>query len=112
MIYVVCHAVVSEITPAAQRGAMLAIGNAVGTSGGLLAPFIMGSIIERAATPFEGYTRGFVLCGLIMLVTGAIGMAFMRPERDRGHLDDAGLFASELPTASEPARDVASSLTA
>jgi ACS family D-galactonate transporter-like MFS transporter len=107
VIYVVVHAVVSEITPAAQRGAMLAIGNAVGTSGGLLAPFIMGSIIENAATPIDGYSRGFVLCGIIMAVTGAIGMAFMRPERDRGHLDEARLFAPDVPAAGEPARDVA-----
>jgi MFS family permease len=38
IIYVMVPAVISEITPAVQRGAVLAIGNAVGTSAGLLAP--------------------------------------------------------------------------
>src|SRR4029079_683291 len=89
VIYVVCHAVVSEIAPVAQRGAMLAIGNAVGTSAGLLAPYIMGNIIEHAATPLDGFSRGFVICGIIMAITGTIGMMFMRPERDRRGLDEA-----------------------
>ena len=53
VIYVVSHAVVSEITPVSQRGALLAIGNAVGTSAGLLAPYIMGSVIETAITPLD-----------------------------------------------------------
>jgi MFS family permease len=107
VIYVVCHAVVSEITPVAQRGAMLAIGNAVGTSAGLLAPYIMGNIIEHAATPLDGFSRGCVICGIIMAITGTIGMMFMRPERDRGGLDEARLFAPDVPAAGEPARDVA-----
>jgi ACS family D-galactonate transporter-like MFS transporter len=82
VIYVVSHAVVSEITPVAQRGALLAIGNAVGTSAGLLAPYIMGSVIETAATPLDGFNTGYILCGIIMLAGGIIGMALMRPEQE------------------------------
>jgi MFS transporter, ACS family, D-galactonate transporter len=40
VIYVIGNAVVSEITPVAQRGALLAIGTAVSTSAGLLAPML------------------------------------------------------------------------
>jgi ACS family D-galactonate transporter-like MFS transporter len=90
VIYVFSHAIVGEITPVSQRGAMLAIGNAVGTSAGILAPYIMGNIIERAATPTEGYNTGYEICGLIMLVGGIIGMLFMRPERDGARLARAG----------------------
>jgi len=86
VIYVFSHAVVSEITPVQKRGALLAIGNAVGTSAGIIAPFVMGNIIEHAATPMEGYNTGFVLCGSIMLAGGVIGMLFMRPERDGARL--------------------------
>jgi len=80
VIYVFSHAVVSEVTPVAQRGALLAIGNAVGTSAGLLAPYIMGSVIETAATPLDGFNTGYVICGIIMLIGGIIGMALMHPE--------------------------------
>jgi MFS transporter, ACS family, D-galactonate transporter len=82
VIYVISHAVVGEITPVAQRGALLAIGTAVSTSAGLLAPYVMGSLIENAATPLAGFNTGFVICGVIMLVGGTIAMALIRPERE------------------------------
>jgi ACS family D-galactonate transporter-like MFS transporter len=82
VIFVIANAVVSEIVPVAQRGALLAIGTAVSTSAGLLAPYIMGSVVEAATTPLAGFNTGFVICGVIMLVGGLIGMALIRPERD------------------------------
>jgi ACS family D-galactonate transporter-like MFS transporter len=93
VIHVINNAVVGEITPTAQRGALLAIGTAVSTSGGLLAPYVMGSLIEKAATPLAGFNTGFMICGVIMLVGGAIGMALIRPERE------ATRWASEMPEA-------------
>jgi MFS family permease len=91
VIYVFSHAVVSEVTPVAQRGALLSIGNAVGTSAGLLAPYIMGSVIETAATPLDGFNTGYVICGIVMLIGGIIGMALMHPERE------ATRWAPEMP---------------
>jgi MFS transporter, ACS family, D-galactonate transporter len=91
VIYIFSPAIVGEITPVPKRGALLAIGNAFGTSAGIIAPYVMGNVIERAATPIEGYNTGFVICGLIMLVGGAIGMIFMRPERDGARLTRAGM---------------------
>jgi MFS transporter, ACS family, D-galactonate transporter len=82
VIFVIGNAVVGEITPIAQRGALLAIGTAVASSGGLLAPYIMGSVIESATTPLDGFNTGFFICGVIMLLGGAIAMAFVNPERE------------------------------
>jgi MFS family permease len=82
VIYVIGNVVVSEITPTVQRGALLAIGTAVGTSAGLLAPYVMGSVIENAATPLDGFNRGFIICGVVMLIGGAIGTVLIRPERE------------------------------
>ena len=82
VIYVIGNAVVSEIAPVAQRGAVLAIGTAVSTSAGLLAPYVMGSVVETAATPLDGFNTGFMICGIIMLVGGIIGMTLMRPEHE------------------------------
>jgi MFS family permease len=93
VIYVIGNAVVSELAPVAQRGALLAIGTAVSTSAGLLAPYIMGSVVETAATPLDGFNTGFMICGVIMLVGGVIGMALMRPERETMQ------WASDLPEA-------------
>jgi hypothetical protein len=82
VIFVIGNAVVSEIAPVAQRGALLAIGTAFSTSAGLLAPYVMGSVVEAAATPLAGFNTGFMICGVIMLIGGVIGMALMRPERE------------------------------
>jgi MFS family permease len=82
VIYVISNAVVGEITPVAQRGALLAIGTAVSTSAGLLAPYVMGSVVEKAATPLSGFNTGFTICGIIMLAGGVVGMALMHPERE------------------------------
>ena len=73
VIYVIGNAVVSEIVPVAQRGALLAIGTAVSASAGLLAPYVMGSVVETAATPLDGFNTGFMICGVIMLVGGDHG---------------------------------------
>jgi MFS family permease len=81
-IYVIANAVIAEIVPAAQRGALLAIGAAVASSAGLAAPYIMGSVIESASTPLAGFNTGFFMCGVIMLAGGAIAMALMDPERE------------------------------
>jgi ACS family D-galactonate transporter-like MFS transporter len=82
VINVIGQTVVSELTPVAQRGALLAFGTAIATSAGLLAPYVMGSVVETAATPLAGFNTGFMICGAIMLVVGLIGMALIRPERD------------------------------
>src|ERR1700694_1919489 len=79
VIYVIGNAVVSEIVPVAQRGALLAIGTAVSTSAGLLAPYIMGSVVETAATPLDGFNTGFMICGVVMLVGGPVGLGLILP---------------------------------
>jgi MFS transporter, ACS family, D-galactonate transporter len=72
---------------------LLAIGTAVSTSAGLLAPYVMGSVVETAATPLDGFNTGFMICGVIMLVGGVVGMALMRPERETMR------WATEIPEA-------------
>ncbi len=86
VIYVIGNAVVGEITPAAQRGALLAIGTAVGTSAGLLLrPTWMGSLIENRGDPARRLQHGVhhLEAGSSMLVGGTIGMALLIPARAR-----------------------------
>jgi len=90
VIYVMGHAIVSEITPVSQRSAMLAINNAVATSAGLIGPYVMGSVVQTAgASPAEGYGRGFFICGLVALGCGLTGMIFLRPESEAARLAGA-----------------------
>ena len=82
VIYTLGHAVVSEITPVPQRGAMLAIHNAVITSAGLIGPYVMGSVVQSAGASPEGFHRGFLICGVVAVAGGVAGMIFMRPQSE------------------------------
>ena len=42
----------------------------------------MGSVVEAAATPLDGFNTGFMICGVVMLVGGIIAMALIRSERE------------------------------
>ena len=85
-IYVVIPMIVSELTPQPQRAAMLAITTSIVTLAGVLAPLVMGTIIQGAATPVAGYERGFTILGFLLLAGGLIGLLFIRPEADRKRL--------------------------
>jgi ACS family D-galactonate transporter-like MFS transporter len=82
MVFTLAPTILSEITPAPQRAAVLGINSAVGTSAGIIAPYLMGSVVERAASASEGYSNGFVICGAVALTGGLIGLFFLRPERE------------------------------
>lgn len=79
VIYVLGPAMIGEIVPVGQRGAMLAINNAIVTLAGLIAPYAMGSAVQNAATAGAGYVHGFFVCGVLTLAGGIIGIVFMRP---------------------------------
>jgi MFS family permease len=99
VIAVISQTVVSEFVPVTQRGAVLAIGTAFVTSAGILAPFVMGDIVEKASNPVEGFFRGYTIIGAIMFAGGLIAMLFIRPERDAERLRRGGMQVS-LPAPS------------
>ena len=53
-IHIVCPAMLDEFAPTAQRGAVLAIYGAIFTLAGIVAPLVMGSIIDGGETPLDG----------------------------------------------------------
>lgn len=93
LIYALGTAVAGEIAPPAQRGALLAIGSAVATSAGLIAPLVMGKMIDNGAGAAHGYETGFVLNGVITLVAGTITMLCVDPQHTRDRL-----FGTTTPT--------------
>lgn len=85
-VYVVLPMIVSELTPHPQRAAMLATSGAFYTLAGIIAPFVMGKVIQDAATPAAGYEFGYLIMGCLMIAGGLIGVLFVRPEADRKRL--------------------------
>ena len=85
-IYVVCPPMLSEFTPVQQRGAVIAIYGAIFTLAGILAPFVMGSVIQRAAVPLDGYMTGFTINAAVMAASGLLGLLLLWPNTERARL--------------------------
>jgi MFS family permease len=85
-IYVVCPPMLGEFTPVAQRGAVIAIYGAIYTLAGILAPFVMGKVIQNATTPMEGYLSGFTINAVIMIASGLLGLLLLWPNTERARL--------------------------
>ena len=102
IVYPISPAILAEITPPSQRGAMLGINSAVGTSAGIIAPFLMGSVIEGAASTIEGYSLGFSICGVVTLVGGIIGLLFLRPESQRARFGMVQSAAVQADPVAQP----------
>jgi MFS family permease len=85
-IYVVCPPMLGEFTPVSQRGAVIAIYGAIYTLAGIIAPLVMGSVIQHAAAPLEGYMTGFTINAIIMIASGLLGLLLLWPNTERGRL--------------------------
>ena len=85
-IYVVCPPMLGEFTPVQQRGAVIAIYGAIFTVAGIIAPFVMGTVIQHAATPLEGYMTGFTINAVVMAASGVLGLLLLWPNSERARL--------------------------
>jgi MFS family permease len=85
-IYVVCPPMLGEFTPVSQRGAVIAIYGAIFTLAGILAPTVMGSVIQHAATTLDGYMMGFTINAVILVASGLLGLLLLWPNTERARL--------------------------
>lgn len=80
------QAIVGELSPVPQRGAVLGIGNAFAGSAGAVAPYVAGSLVQSATQPIQGYEMAFVVCGLVVGVASVLGIAFINPTKQTAKL--------------------------
>src|SRR6195256_5672132 len=83
---VVSPPMLGEFTPVQQRGAVIAIYGAIYTLAGIVAPSVMGSVIQRAAVPLDGYMMGFTINAVIMIASGLLGLLLLWPNTERARL--------------------------
>ncbi|MEE4496203.1 MFS transporter [Streptomyces sp. BE230] len=84
--YGVAFAAVSDVVPAKQRGGIMGVIVAVYSVGGIIAPLILGGLIDSAATPAEGYSHGFTVIGVLAVVGAVVAALLTNPERDAAKL--------------------------
>ncbi|MCF3947829.1 MFS transporter [Acidiphilium iwatense] len=74
--------ILGEICPETQRGGIFGILSSIGTLGGIIAPFVMGHIIQSAiGTSASGYQNGYLLLGALLVAIGVFGLLFVNPEK-------------------------------
>jgi MFS family permease len=85
-IYVVCAPMIGEFTPVSQRGAVIAIYGALYTLAGILAPYVMGDVIQHASNMYDGYMTGYTINAAILVASGLLGLLLLWPNTERARL--------------------------
>lgn len=86
IVLTVAATAVSRIAPAAQRGVALGALTCVFALAGVLAPLVMGRIVDAAPTVASGYFGAYGLMAGLVAVAGVAVTVFLRPERDARRL--------------------------
>jgi len=83
---VVCPPMLGEFTPVSQRGAVISIYGAIYTLAGIVAPAVMGKVIQNAGGMLEGYLTGFTINAVILVAAGLLGLLLLWPNTERARL--------------------------
>lgn len=78
--FVLCSAISAQISPVEKRGSTLAITNSLSTTAGLVAPIVMGRLIQ-AESGIAGFHQGFALTALLLLAGAVLGVILVDPAR-------------------------------
>ncbi|MDI3406906.1 MFS transporter [Streptomyces cavernicola] len=87
----VAFAGASDFLPQRQRTAFFGCVIAVYSVAGIVAPYVLGLVVEAGATVSEGYANGFLLVGVAICVCAAIGGRLLNPEAARRTLESETL---------------------
>ncbi|MBU3065026.1 MFS transporter [Nocardia sp. NEAU-G5] len=92
--YAASSAAVAQISPAAQRGAVLGVLFGFLGAGGVVAPFVTGQLVQAAHGSAKGYNAVFLIGAALLAVSGLCVLLFADPERDARHLAPSVPFRS------------------
>jgi MFS family permease len=82
VIFTLGPALMGEISPISQRGAMLGVSNSIHTLAGVCAPLLMGRIVDINANPIGGFRTGYLYVGVVVATLGAVAAILINPEYD------------------------------
>ncbi|WP_328867139.1 MFS transporter [Streptomyces sp. NBC_00304] len=80
--YGVAFAALADVAPARQRGMVFGIVTGVYSLGGVLAPLVIGRLVDSGTSVAAGYGDGFLLLGIVMVLGAAAALALVDPDRD------------------------------
>ena len=75
---------VAELAPASRSGGALGLMNALVTVSGLLAPAVVGALVDAQGD--AGYQHAVLVTGVLVAIGAVLALALIDPERDRARL--------------------------
>ncbi|SPB13768.1 MFS transporter [Caballeronia novacaledonica] len=79
--FTLAPALLAEVVPSSQRGAIVAINTAVASLGAAISPVVMGRIVQmRGSVGEQAYELGFVTGAALLIATALIGLRWLHPE--------------------------------
>ena len=85
-IYVVCAPMLGEFVPDSQRAGVIATFGSLYVCSGIIAPSVMGYLVQHGVTQLDGYYSGFQFAGGLQLACAVIAMWLMAPAIDRARV--------------------------
>jgi MFS transporter, ACS family, D-galactonate transporter len=82
VIFTLGSTLIGEISPAAQRGALLGVTNSIHTLAGLCAPLVMGLVVDVGANAGAGFRNGYVYAGSLVAALGLMAAVLIQPQAD------------------------------
>ncbi|MDV8002578.1 MFS transporter [Rhodococcus sp. IEGM 1408] len=77
------NAAISELCPPQQTAGTMGVFLALMATGGLVAPYATGVIVDNAATAAQGYATSFQIIGVLGAIAAVLVLFLANPERDR-----------------------------
>lgn len=97
------NAVISHIVPAAQLSSTMGIFLALQNLSGLIAPSLVGILVDRADTAIAGFSQSYQIFGFALAIGAALIIFLINPARDAAklaaHLDAARHSPADGPSA-------------
>ncbi|WP_405903953.1 MFS transporter [Streptomyces sp. NBC_00656] len=84
--YGVAFAGLADVVPARQRGTVFGIITGIYSLGGVVAPLVMGKLVDSGESVALGYGDGFMVFGVAMIIGAAAALMLVDPARDAAKL--------------------------
>jgi hypothetical protein len=65
---------------------------------GILAPLVMGGVIQRAGGMLEGYMTGFTINAVVLVASGLLGLLLLWPNTERARLSGQAVQPKLVPS--------------
>ncbi|WP_342753396.1 MFS transporter [Caballeronia novacaledonica] len=82
--FALAPALLSEVVPDTQRGALIGIHTAIASTGAAIAPMLIGRIVQaHGSTTARAYELGFMTSAAMLILAALVAWRWLHPERSR-----------------------------